>query len=323
MHPTTESRATRRRRGRSAIVVALLAVLALLAAACGSDDSSDSSDSSSASVPDGPAIVLGAQDFPESLVLSEVYKQAFEAAGYQARVQELGGYRDILYGAFSSGDVNFALEYAASTLNFLAKPDAPAGTDVDENVEQMTPLLEAKDIVVAEPSEAVNNNVFVMTKERSDDLGITKISELGTKGSNLKLGAPSDCLTQAFCIPGLQRVYDIDLSGNFVALDTAAASALAEDQFDVGVLFSTDPEATDPDFVVLEDDRGMSAADNITPVMAQSLVDAYGQDLVDLVNRISAALTTQNVSEMNSAYIVDKEDASDIAKAFLEQHDLL
>jgi osmoprotectant transport system substrate-binding protein len=320
MHPTSEPHPSRRRRrSRSAIALVLVAVLALLAAACGSDDEGGSS---AASVPAGPEISLGAQDFPESVVLSEVYAQAFEAAGYQARVQELGGYRDILYGAFSSGDVNFALEYAASTLNFLAKPQAPAGTDIDDNVDAMEPLLETKDIVVAEPSEAVNNNVFVMTKDRSDELGITKISELGTKGSNLKLGAPSDCLTQAFCIPGLQRVYGIDLSANFVALDTAAAAALAEDQFDVGVLFSTDPEATDPDFVVLEDDKGMSAADNIVPVMSQSLVDAYGQDFVDLVNKISAALTTANVSQMNSAYIVDKEDAADIAKAFLEDNDL-
>ena len=320
MHPTSEPRtAGRRRRSRPIAVVALLAVLALLFAACSSDDDGGGS---SATVPSGPQIVLGAQDFPESVVLSELYRQAFEAAGYQARVQEVGGYRDLIFSSFESGDINFTLEYAASMLNFLADPEKPAGTDVDDNVDQAEPLLEAKDLAIAKASEAVDTNVFVMTKERSDELGITTLSDLAKKGADLKLGGPADCETNAFCIPGLERVYDVDMSRNFVALGTGRATALSEDQFDVAVLFSTDPETTDEDFVVLKDDREMLAADNIVPVMTKALVDAYGQDFVDLVNKISKALTTANVAEMNSAYVVDKEEAADIAKAFLEAHDL-
>jgi osmoprotectant transport system substrate-binding protein len=321
MHPTNEARPDRRRR-RSAVsvLVALAAVFALLLAACGSD--SDSGGSSSTSVPAGPAISIGAQDFPESVVLSEVYSQAFNAAGYKSGVQKLGGYRDLLYGAFDKGDVNFALEYAASMLNFLSKPDAPAGTDIDENITKVTPLLEAKKIAIADPSDAIDTNAFVMTKEKSDQLGITTLSELASKGANLKLGGPSDCETNAFCIPGLKRVYNVDLSSNFVSLDTGVADALAGNQFDVGVLFSTDPPVTDSKYVVLKDDKAMLAADNIVPVMSQSLVDAYGQDFVDLVNKISAALTTENVAAMNKAYVVDKEEAADVAKTFLEENKL-
>jgi osmoprotectant transport system substrate-binding protein len=300
------------------VVVALVAVLTLLVAACGSDSKS----SSATTVPSGPAISIGAQDFPENLLLSEVYSQVFQSAGYDSGVQKVGGYRDLLYSAFQSGDVNFALEYAASMYNYLSKPDSPAGTDVDQNVSGVTPLLEAKDIAIAEPSTAVDTNAFVMTKAKSDQLGITTLSDLAAKGASLKLGGPSDCETNAFCIPGLKRVYNVDLSGNFLALDTGVADALAGNQFDVGVLFSTDPPVTDDKFVVLEDDKTMLAADNIVPVMSQALVDAYGQDFVDLVNKVSAALTTENVAAMNKAYVVDKEEAADVAKTFIQDHDL-
>jgi len=322
MHPSNEPQAVGRRRPgrRSVAVIALLAVLGLLVAACGSD--SKSSGSSASTVPSGPAITIGAQDFPESVVLSALYSQAFQAAGYSSSVQDLGGYRDLLYGAFQKGDVNFALEYAASMYNFLAKPDSPAGTDVAENVSGVTPLLEAKNIAIADPSKAIDTNAFVMTKAKSDELGITTLSQLAEKGASLKLGGPSDCETNAFCIPGLKRVYGVDLSSNFLALDTGVADALAGNQFDVGVLFSTDPPVTDEKFVVLKDDKEMLAADNIVPVMSQSLVDAYGDDFVNLVNKISAALTTENVAEMNKAYVVDREDASAIATQFLKDHDL-
>jgi osmoprotectant transport system substrate-binding protein len=322
MNPNTEPRGARRRgrRRRSIGIVGLLAVLALLVAACGSD--SDSGGTSDTSVPPGPEISIGAQDFPESELLSEVYAQAFTAAGYEASVQALGGYRDLLFSAFESGDVNFALEYSAAMLNFLAKPDAPAGTDVDENISLVTPLLEAKSIAIAEPSEAVNSNTFVMTKAKSDELGITTISELAEKGADLRLGGPSDCETNPFCIPGLERVYGLDMSANFVSLDSGVADALAGNQFEVGVLFSTDPETTDDEFVVLEDDQDMFAAENIVPIMSDAVASAYGQDFLDLVNKVSAALTTENVAAMNTAYIVDREDASTIASDFLEEHDL-
>jgi osmoprotectant transport system substrate-binding protein len=319
--PGPEPTRQRRRRSRLPVIaVALLALMGVVLAACGSD--SKSSGSSSSTVPNGPKITLGAQDFPESVVLSAVYSQAFQNAGYNSGVQELGGYRDLLYGAFATGDVNFAVEYAASMYNYLAKPDSPAGTDVTANVEGATPLLQAKGITIAEPSDAIDTNAFVMTKARSEELGITSLSDLAAKGSSLKLGGPSDCETNAFCIPGLQRAYGLNMSSNFVALDSGVADALAGNQFDVGVLFSTDPPVTDDKFVVLKDDKAMLAADNIVPVMSQSLVDAYGEDFVALVNKVSAALTTENVAAMNKAYIVDREDASAIASKFLADNGL-
>jgi len=319
--PTTRPAALRRRRHRSVVVVGLLAVLALLGAACSSDDSSGGS--TATSVPSGPEIVIGAQDFPESEILSEVYKQAFQAAGYPTSVQPVGGYRDLVFSSFDSGDINFTLEYAASMLNFLADPDQPAGSDATENVDLAEPLLAAEDLAIAEPSDAVDTNVFVMTKEKSDQLGITSLSDLAEKGADLKLGGPADCPTNAFCIRWLEREYGVDLSSSFVALGTGRPAALTEGEFDVAVLFSTDPETTQDEYVVLEADDTPLPADNIVPVMTQDLVDAYGQDFVDLVNKISAALTTANVTEMNKAYVVDKEDAADIAKAFLEDNELL
>jgi osmoprotectant transport system substrate-binding protein len=312
----------RRAHRRRSWLVALVAVAALALAACGSDDGGSSSDTTRGASPAGPAVVLGAQDFAESIVLSEVYAQALGNAGYQARVQELGGYRDLLYGAFETGDVNFAVEYAGSLLNFLATPDKPAGTDLEANVSALTPLLEAKSVVHGKASEAVNTNVFVMTKARSDELGITTLSDLAAKGGSLRLGGPSDCETNSFCIPGLQRVYGVDLSGGFVSLDSAVADALRGGQFDVGVLFSTDPPVSADDLVVLTDDKAMLPADNIVPVLSDALVEAYGQPFVDLVDRVSAALTTENVQAMNVAYVDDREDASAIAEQFLEEHDL-
>jgi osmoprotectant transport system substrate-binding protein len=306
--------------------LALLAVVALSAAACGGDDDDDDAATSGgdggdtpAEVPDGPSINIGAQDFGESAVLASIYQQALDENGFDADVAEVGGFRELLFAAFDSGDVNLAPEYVASEANFLEAGSASA--DLEASMEALQPLLADRGLTALDPSEAINQNVFVMTSERADELGIVTLSDLAEKGADLTLGAPQDCEENAFCIPGLQEVYDLDMSGNFTPLDAGVVgTSLNEGAIDVATLFSTDGRLADEDWVVLEDDKGLAGADNIVPVLSQELVDAYGDPLTGLLNDISAELTTEDMIAMNKAYDIEHEDAEDIAADWLSDH---
>jgi osmoprotectant transport system substrate-binding protein len=313
-------------RTRTRWLVALLAVMAIFAASCSDDDDGDTSTggTTGGSVPSGPEIIIGAQDFGESAILAEIYGQALAANGYRVRQQSLGGFRDIEMGAFSSGEINFAPEYVASMLEFLNEQAGEATSDVDETLGLLQAALEPLDLVALEPAPGVDTNAFVITKETSESLGITTLSELAEKGADLSLGGPADCETNPFCIPGLQEVYGVDFSGNFTGLDTGViATALTNGEIDVAVLFSTDGRIAENEWVLLDDDMTMLAADNIVPVVTQALVDAYGDAMADLVNSISAELTTDTLTELNRRYDVDKESASDIAADWLQQNGFL
>jgi osmoprotectant transport system substrate-binding protein len=307
-------------------ILGIVAALALLGAACGDDDDTATDDATDegdagdepAEIPDGPTISIGAQDFGESLVLAEIYEGALDDAGYDVTIQEVGGFRDLLFGAFESGQVNLAPDYVASELEFLNENAGEATSDVDETFDLLQPHLEERDMVGLTPSAAVDTNSFVVTQETSDDLGITTLSDLAENGADLTLGAPQDCETNPFCIPGLQDVYDLDMSDNFTPLDAGVvATSLEEGAIDVGLLFSTDGRIESEDWVLLEDDQEMLAADNIFPVASQEVVDAYGDDLTGLLDSISAELTTEGLIEMNKRYDVDKDDAEDVADDWL------
>jgi osmoprotectant transport system substrate-binding protein len=307
-------------------LIALLAVMAIFAAACSDDDDGDTSTegTTAGSVPSGPQIVIGAQDFGESAILAEIYGQALAANGYDVAQQSLGGFRDIEIAAFESDEINFAPEYVASMLEFLNEQAGEATSDVDETLGLLQTALEPLGLVALEPAPGVDTNAFVITKETSESLGITTLSDLAEKGGDLSLGGPADCETNPFCIPGLQEVYGVDFSANFTGLDTGViATALTNGEIDVAVLFSTDGRIVENEWVLLEDDQTMLAADNIVPVVTQGLVDAYGDDMADLVNSISAKLTTEALTDMNKQYDVDKESASDIATSWLEENGFL
>jgi osmoprotectant transport system substrate-binding protein len=294
------------RRSSIRLVMALVAAISLFAAACGDDDSdSTQAQDSGGAPPEGPAISIGAQDFGESAILAEIYRQALDAQRFDASIQTVGGFRDLLFGAFDSGDVNLAPDYVASELEFLNGNAGEATGDVDETF------------------ALLHTNAFVVTQETADQLGLASLSDLAEKGADLTLGAPQDCETNPFCIPGLRDVYGLDMSSNFTPLDAGVVlTSLQEGAIDVGLLFSTDGRIASEGLVLLEDDKHMLAADNVFPVASQELVDAYGENFTEILDTISAELTTDDLTELNRRFDVDREDADAIAESWLSDHDL-
>ncbi|MBW3621112.1 MAG: glycine/betaine ABC transporter substrate-binding protein, partial [Actinobacteria bacterium] len=62
---------------------------------------------------------------------------------------------------------------------------------------------------------------------------------------------------------------------------------------------------------------------NIVPVIRQEIVDAYGEDLVSLIDSITAELTTEGLTDLNAQVEVDQEDPEEVAQAWLEEHGFL
>jgi len=143
-----------------------------------------------------------------------------------------------------------------------------------------------------------------------------------TVASQLTLGGPPECPERPFCLPGLKEVYGIEF-GEFKPLDVGGpltVEALRNGDIDVGLLFSTSSVIGDEGWVVLEDDKQLQAADIITPVVRSEVVD---DAITERLNAISAALTTENVTELNGRVEIDGEDPADVAADFLDSEGLL
>jgi osmoprotectant transport system substrate-binding protein len=309
-------------------LVPLVLVFALVAAACGGDDddSANANGSTTSAVPSGPEIKIGAQNFGESAILSQIYGQALQAKGYKVKQVSLGGARDIVYKSFDSGDINLTPEYAASALEFLNKQAGEATPDADETVTKLREQLKSKDLTALDPSPAVDSNAFVVTKEFADKNGLKNISDLKKVEGDAKFGGPPDCPTNPFCLGGLKTRYGIDLTKDFKSYDFGGPltkQALSKGEIDVALLFSTDGAIADNGWVVLKDDKGLINADNVVPVLTNELVSKYGTAFTDLLNRVSATITTSELTDMNKRSDIDKEDPDTIAKDFLQSKNLI
>jgi osmoprotectant transport system substrate-binding protein len=298
-----------RRIRRSALGASLLS-LAVFAAACGGGSSGGG----------GGKVTVGADNFAESEIVAEMFAQVLEANGWQVS-RKFGTTRETRIPAMQKGEIDVAPDYLATLLSFL-DPNAKPSSDPGEVASALKDPLSNKGLEVLDPSAAVDTNGFVVTKETAQKFSLSKLSDLASVASQLTLGGPPECPTRPFCALGLKDTYGITF-GNFKPLDAGGpltVEALKGGEIDVGLLFSTDAQIASNGWVLLEDDKHLQAADNITPLVKSSVLN---DKMKELLNKISSKLTTQNMTDLNSKVVIDKDDPAAVAKQFLQDNGLL
>jgi len=301
---------------RSRAVGAILLALALVVGACGDDDSG------SGDVPDGPTITVGSTNFGEQLILGEIYAQVLENAGYPVERSFNLGPREVVNPALKSGEIDLLAEYTGTLLTFEG---GTSTTDSDQTWNDLQTAIADDGLVALEYAPAQDKNGIVVTGATADDLGVSAVSDLEQYNGQLVFGGPPECPNREFCLIGLQSVYGLQFA-DFRPLDVGGpltVAALEGGEIDVALLFTSDGVIAAKGFVLLEDDMSLQPADNIVPVLRQEIIDAYGDDLANLLDEVSAAITTAELSELNKRYGIDAEDADTLARDWLEANGFL
>jgi osmoprotectant transport system substrate-binding protein len=291
--------------------VAMVGVM-LLAAACGSDDDSDTA------AQDKGSLTVGAFNFTESAVLANIYKGALEADGYKVTVRPNLGSREIVAPAVEKGELQLYPGYAATDLEFYNNSANQASPDINDTIQKLRTVIIPKGLVALEPSPAIDINAFAVTRATADKFQLTKLSDLAPVANQLVLGGPPECPTRPFCQLGLQETYGLQFKEfKPVGLGPVADTALENGDVDVTTVLSTDGLAIKKGFVILEDDKKLQNADNVVPIMR---AQAATPEASAVLNRVSAALTTADLAELNRKVDDDKEDPDAVAAEWLKNH---
>lgn len=291
-------------------VVALTAVT-LLAAACGSDGDPVRT------VLDDDAITIGSFNFPESVLLAELYGLALERAGYSVERELDLGPREFVAPAVLRGLVELVPEYSGSALEFL---ELTASPDPERTHAALVEALGHHGLTALAPAPAEDRNAFVVTAETSAELGVRTLSELVPFSPDLTFGGPPECPSRPLCLLGLERAYGMRI-GEFVPLDEGGpltVAALRTGEVDVALLFSSAGAIQTNGFVVLEDDGQLQPAENVTPVIRLEVLERFGLGVAETLDGVSATLTTLDLRRMNAAVAGGASPRSVAARWLLE-----
>jgi osmoprotectant transport system substrate-binding protein len=248
------------------------------------------------------AITVASFDFPESVLLAEIYAQALEAGGFTVKRALNLGPRELVDPSLERGLVEFVPEYLGTALDFLSRGEPEAVADIEVTRQKLVRAFGAAGIEVLASAPAQDSNALAVTTDTAARYRLGAISDLRPVAKDLVLGGPPECPNRPLCLPGLEATYGLTFK-RFEPLDAGGpltAAALAARQIDVAVLFTTSGDIQTEGFVVLRDDGHLQPAENVTPVVLREAVTRFGPRLTSLVDAVSAKLTTTALAELNS-----------------------
>lgn len=155
----------------------LLAAVVPLAACGGGGDPLAPASSPAAGGSTGAAgsVKVGSADFPESALLAEIYAQALEAKGMTAARQFNIGSRETYLKAISGGEVDVLPEYTGSLLTYYDK--AAKATQPDEVYASLQKAV-PQGLTVLDKSVAEDKDSIAVTKQTADEWSLKAIPDL-------------------------------------------------------------------------------------------------------------------------------------------------
>jgi len=288
-------------------------------------------------------IRVGSKNFPEALIIGEIYAQALEAAGFTVeRSLNLGG-TVVAHEALVNGDLDLYPEYTGTGLLVILEKtvaDATAASGAAAATPEATPEggfgpvdTAVYDFVKAEyeaqfgltwldQSPMNNTQALAVKRSFSEENGITTISQLWAYGqeNELTISAPVDFEEREDGLAGLTATYgETNVSVNGVD-PGIKYQALVDDDANVVLAFSTDAEIGFYDLVVLQDDGGLWPPYHVAPVVRQDTLSANA-GIADALNAVAPLLTTETMISLNGLVVGDeKQEPADVARTFLTEN---
>jgi osmoprotectant transport system substrate-binding protein len=146
-----------------------------------------------------------------------------------------------------------------------------------------------------------------------------------TVASQLLFGAGPECPQRPFCLQGLKATYGLEFK-DVKSLDSGGpltVAALKDGTIQIGLIFTSSGQIAANKWTLLEDDKKLQPSDNVTPIVNDAIVTAYGADLKKVVDDLSAKITTDDLVDLDKSVEVDKEDADAAAKEWLDDKKIL
>jgi osmoprotectant transport system substrate-binding protein len=306
-------------------VTGLVSVVVLALAACGgssnpvsSEPSSSSGSASASGSGSGGAITVGSGNFPEAVLLGEIYAAALQAKGVTVTKKLNIGSREAYIPALKDGSLDLVPEYSGVLLQYF---DKNATATTSDQVYAALPAAVPTNLEVLKQSAAEDKDSVVVTQETATKYKLTSIADLAPVAKDLVFGGPPEFKTRAAGIPGLASKYGATFK-EFKSLDTGGpltVNALKNGQVQAADLFSTDASIATNKFVVLQDPKFLFTAQNVLPLINKSKATPA---VTDALNAVSAKLDTAGLTELVAQVVAQKKEPAQVAADWLKQQGL-
>ncbi len=267
-------------------------------------------------------IKVGSKNFPEQLILGEMYALVLKNQGLPVeRKLNLGG-TSVAQAAIENGEIDIYPEYTGTGLLTVLKEPAQSNPQKVYKVVARG-YKEKFNLVWLKPAPMNSTQALVMTQEGSKNYQITTISQMVNQANNLIMVGNSEFEIRENGLPRLKQNYGDFQLKKYLSVDTQSRSKiLGNGKADVAVTFGTDGEISAFNLVVLQDDKKVFPPYQVAPVVRQETLTKY-PEIADVLNALASKLTSETMQKLNYQVTGERKDPANVAKAFLTQEGIL
>ncbi|WP_244199357.1 glycine betaine ABC transporter substrate-binding protein [Halobacillus trueperi] len=270
-------------------------------------------------------VTVGAKNFTEQFLLAQMSTIMLEDNGYTVEEKSNLG-SSALRQALTNGQVDVSWDYTGTGLvTYLGEEPIADKQEAFETVKKMD--MERNDVYWTNLSDVNNTYTLVMQQDQAEELGIQSISDLATyineNPGELKFGTDAEFAEREDGLPGVEELYGFEFGDENVSEMTYGLQydAIANDEVDVAVGFSTDSRIEELDLMNLEDDQSFFPSYNAALVMTNETHENKSE-----IEEILAPLTeldSETMRKLNYQVDVEERSVREVAETFLSENGYL
>ncbi|AMO85165.1 Osmoprotectant-binding protein [Solibacillus isronensis B3W22] len=227
----------------------------------------------------------------------------------------------VLHQAMLNGDANIsAVRYTGTDLTGALGQEPVS--DPEQALNMVQEIFQKEYQMTFFDSYGFNNTyAFMVTKETAEKFGLTKISDLKKVAQDLQLGVDTSWMNRdGDGYKAFSEAYDFKFGRVFPMQIGLVYDAVAQNEVDVVLGYTTDGRIASYDLTVLEDDLHFFPAYDASPFANTELLEKK-PEVRKALQRLVGKISTEEMQRLN--FLADNNliEPAVIAEEFLKEHD--
>ncbi|MER2048597.1 MAG: osmoprotectant ABC transporter substrate-binding protein [Solibacillus sp.] len=227
----------------------------------------------------------------------------------------------VLHQAMLNGDANIsAVRYTGTDLTGALGQEPVS--DPEQALNMVQEIFQKEYQMTFFDSYGFNNTyAFMVTKETAEKFGLTKISDLKKVAQDLQLGVDTSWMNRdGDGYKAFSEAYDFKFGRVFPMQIGLVYDAVAQNEVDVVLGYTTDGRIASYDLTVLEDDLHFFPAYDASPFADTELLEKK-PEVRKALQRLVGKISTEEMQRLN--FLADNNliEPAVIAEEFLKEHD--
>ncbi len=258
------------------------------------------------------SLTVGSKLDVESQLLTDMYTQLLQKAGYTVTERLALGNSTVVAQAINTGAIDLYPEFTATGLNNLGLASLH---DPQKDYQAVKDGYEQQFHITWLDMAPLNDGYAICTsKSQSQKLGVTTLSQLAPLVPELVLNSPSDGVS---FIDDLKVTYGFD-SHNFKNLQVVSYAigfaAVSNGSAQMNVCYTTDGTVATQDFIFLQDDKNGFPQFHPAPIVRDNVLKQH-PDIAGILNPLAPKLTTEVSIQLQQQVYQFKKNGTPTADA--------